>query len=144
MKYCPKCNKVYNDNLFFCSDCGSKLEHVVEYDIFGEPIEEKVNKQAEQGTTTFINKEDKNAKFLRNSEMFAFISIGFSMVPFYGFIFCLASLIMNIKAYSLNKKHLVYIILSIVTLLFNIVFFILEIRYGVFQNIIEIAEEPQA
>ena len=39
MKFCPKCNKEYDDELVFCFQCGEKLQQKVE--IVEEVIEQK-------------------------------------------------------------------------------------------------------
>ena len=140
MKYCPKCNKLYEDNFSYCSSCGTKLESMIQYDIFGEPINN--NKEPNyQGSATLVNNDKKN-KLEKASEMLALLSIGLSMIPLYGILICFVAMVLNIKMYSTEKKHLGYLIISIVTLIFSVVFLFLIIKYGSLSELSEIVEEP--
>ena len=108
MKYCPKCNKLYEDNFSYCSSCGTKLESMIQYDIFGEPINN--NKEPNyQGSATLVNNDKKN-KLEKASEMLALLSIGLSMIPLYGILICFVAMVLNIKMYSIEKKQLVCVL----------------------------------
>ena len=150
MKYCPKCNKVYQDEARFCGTCGEPLVPQMEYDIFGEPLERKekpvYNRPFEsnnQGNAYFISKDKIEDRQCRNAEMLALISVGLAFLSFYGIIFCIISFINNLRIYKLYKRNLGYLILSIITTIISIAFMVLLIKYHVLEDLVGITEETE-
>ena len=138
MKYCPKCNKVFQNEASFCGNCGSPLE-AIEYDIFGEPMENKKPKYERpfsntvNATYSTERKENKNALV---AEVLALITVGSCFVPIYGSVIAFVALMTNIRAYKEYKRNLGYLILSVVTLLFSIYFFYLLLASGTLMDLI--------
>jgi len=130
MKYCEKCGKEFEKG-YFCPYCGSKLieKETIKYDIFGEAVNEP--KKDSQPVLTAPDPRQNRIKIGEIGEILSFITIGASLVPFVGFLLCIASLLINLVALKNNKKSLKYVILSAIFLVFNILWTYLLYKNGV-------------
>ncbi len=140
MKYCKNCNKVFKEEAIFCPECGAQLDKAVEYDIFGEPMEERVRVNAynnqyrsSQTSTENIMVSRKNTQ-TKTSEIFALISIGTWLIPFYGSIISVFALVQNVNRYKEDKTRLPYLIISSITLALSIIWIVVVLKTGVLQD----------
>ena len=148
MKFCNKCNKLYEDSLFYCPECGSKLDSTMNYDIFGDPLnaeqDGKNQDVVQDGVVYDENKEiidNKQEKISyrkifreKNAEIFALVTIATMFLPIYGIFISVYAVIANASILSQEKKNLGYLILSIFTLIFSVVWLILVIKNGIIQE----------
>ena len=146
MKECPRCRRQFEKGNY-CTYCGSLLEEKNDFDIFGDPLYDKPHNSegsmyqdrviyGEFNEAVIEEKKDNfiesRLSFFKSMPVFiALLSIGTMFLPFYGFGISLLGIILNAKKYSQEKKNLPYLIISIVTIVLNVVFLILLLVSGV-------------
>ena len=144
VKICEHCNQLFSDDKSFCPICGRALVKPVEYDIFGEPLDNKrtnIEPEIINSDGSVINND--NAYNIRDkrAEIFAFLSLGASLVPFFGLIFIINAFFINLNEYRRFKKNLGYLILTGICFIFSIIWIILLIKYGVLEEILNLNNE---
>lgn len=122
MKHCNNCNQDY-DYGNYCPKCGGVLNEIIEYDIFGEPLNENKKvlskKNASIGGASFIQIDYK--------EMLSFVSVGTAFVPIIGISFCILAFVFNLITFFKTKKITFQLILTLITLCFSIFWSILMV-----------------
>ena len=139
MKFCKKCNRVFNDTAVYCPECGEKLTEPAEYDIFGEPLkEESTPKDDGVVLDRFgnpINKKEDTISTIKDKsgEILALLSVGFFLIPIWGLGECIASIILNSGEHNRAKRG--YLILSIITTILSVVWLVVVLKSGILNEI---------
>ena len=146
MKRCPHCNKTYESGNY-CTSCGNRLVEINEFDIFGDPL--YTDTKIDNNDSNTINNQElplESNNFLVEKRenlgswfgrFLSILSIGALFAPIFGQAVCIAALLFNILGNNDKKRQLPYTIISLITFILSIVFFVLLIKNGVIQDLIQ-------